>query len=291
MQASPPDKLFKYVSPKPRVVEDLFGHLLIRYTHPSCFNDPFDMLPCIEPVTDSDRQHSLDTACRGQYRRYVLSRSGMSTPPSSFDEFRNNRWLEWNQPNLNTLEGDYKKRALNQFQKDHEDVGVLSLTANDESLLMWAHYAQSHKGMLIEFRPSKLFTEPEKLLVEVEYSSKRPSVNIGISGQQDDFSKKTAPYRVKSCEWQYEAEWRAFALLSTCNKRVVSDENEVIQFFRLSPHAIQRIVLGCRISKPDQEMLLRAVKSNRELRHVRIEHAEIEEKEFRLNYMPGPNPF
>lgn len=290
MKASPPAKLFKYVSPKPRVVDSLFGHLLIRYTPPFRFNDPFDMLPCIEPVTDSDRQHSLDTVCRMHYRRFVLSPRGMGAPPPSFDEFRN-KWLEQNQPNLNTLKGDYKKRALKEFQKDHEDVGVLSLTANDESLLMWAHYAQSHEGMLIEFRPSKMFTEPEKFLVRVEYSSNRPSVNIGVSGQQDDFSKKTAPYRVKSCEWQYEAEWRAFALLSTCDKRVVSDENEVIQLFRLSPYAIQRIVLGRRISKPDQEMLLRAVKSNRELRHVRIEHAEIDEKEFRLKYMPGPNPF
>jgi hypothetical protein len=182
----------------------------------------------------------------------------------------------------------FRKRGTEKFQ---EDLGVLSLTANGSSLLMWAHYAQSHEGMLVEFRSSKMFTNAEILLVPIEYSLNRPSVNIGKSGQHDDFAKRTAPFRVKGRDWQYEAEWRSFARLSKCTKQENSDIGEVVHLFQLGAKAVQRVVLGHRMGQRGQELVLHAVASNPNLRHVQIEHAEVDQKRFRLNYVRGPHPF
>ena len=171
----------------------------------------------------------------------------MATQAASYDEFKN-KWLRRNQASLQAFArgGEFKRRATEKFQ---ENIGVLSLTVNDKSLLMWAHYAQSHEGMLIEFRPKEMFHDADTFLVPVEYSPKRPRASVGEFRQHDDLPKRTAPYRIKSCEWQYEAEWRAFALLSTCDKHV----SEAIHLFHLAPQCIQRVALGCRVSKLNQE--------------------------------------
>jgi hypothetical protein len=65
MNATVPHSLFKYVRPNPAAVQSLFGHLLIRYTPPSRFNDPFDISPYIEPPRDADWQHSVIPRAEG----------------------------------------------------------------------------------------------------------------------------------------------------------------------------------------------------------------------------------
>lgn len=44
------------------------------------------------------------------------------------------------------------------FLKNFRDtMGVLSLTKRFDNQLMWAHYADSHKGIVLEFDPSSDF--------------------------------------------------------------------------------------------------------------------------------------
>jgi hypothetical protein len=54
----------------------------------------------------------------------------------------------------------------------------LSLTENNNNLLMWSHYAENHKGFVIEFNTnSKMFIDHDKsLFKKVKYTTKRPSL-------------------------------------------------------------------------------------------------------------------
>jgi len=86
-----------------------------------------------------------------------------------------------------------------------KDRVVLSLAENRDSLLMWGHYTDGHKGILIGFdADDEILAEPSKdrRLARVVYAKTRPSrPNI------EDFTEEEL-YFTKSDEWAYEREWR-----------------------------------------------------------------------------------
>ncbi|HWA27497.1 MAG TPA: hypothetical protein VG734_17715 [Lacunisphaera sp.] len=78
--------------------------------------------------------------------------------------------------------------------------GVISLSRRIESPLMWAHYADVHNGMALEFEDGLVDAQP----MEVVYRQKRPQVRAELGRSLDDLEF----FRVKSPDWQYEHEVR-----------------------------------------------------------------------------------
>ena len=81
--------------------------------------------------------------------------------------------------------------------------GILCLSEIRDSLLLWAHYAENHSGVCIEY---EINTDKNGLL-PVNYSTQYPTLSIydfGLNlGQTTDSILAT-----KSMEWAYEKEWR-----------------------------------------------------------------------------------
>ncbi|MGF6549430.1 DUF2971 domain-containing protein [Paraburkholderia youngii] len=83
-------------------------------------------------------------------------------------------------------------------------LGVLCLGEDHKNLLMWSHYADSHRGLCIGFRRN---ASPFNLSRKVLYSSVRPVIPFDVEGVADDDSIEKA-LLTKSPEWSYEKEWR-----------------------------------------------------------------------------------
>lgn len=81
------------------------------------------------------------------------------------------------------------------------------------SALMWAHYADNHKGFCIEY---DVDMEKAVGLFEVEYSSKppTPSPTEFIFSPEETFSRIVTTKRI---EWHYEKEWRLVYLKALNN--------------------------------------------------------------------------
>lgn len=109
------------------------------------------------------------------------------------------------------------------------EVGIFSLTELDTSELMWAHYADSHKGISIGFERtagSKLSNNEH--CIKVNYSNERPDftgqgitleVSFYLTGpntQKISFSDETFRKAVstKNTNWEYEKEWRYIEIQS-----------------------------------------------------------------------------
>ncbi|WP_207425699.1 DUF2971 domain-containing protein [Pedobacter sp. SYSU D00535] len=109
------------------------------------------------------------------------------------------------------------------FDKQLNDVGIFSLSESDDSELMWAHYADSSKGIAIGFE----VTEGGKLAnaencLKVTYSDVRPTFGgtgfkttlsfyaFGKNIQKISFDDTTFQQAVstKTTNWSYEREWR-----------------------------------------------------------------------------------
>ena len=145
-----PKAIFKYVSPD-RI--DILKNLQIRFTQPSCFNDPFEAQFCIDGFEDEALiAENVETLVRRRYREYVLHQRLSGEQAIPYDKFSEIPAARHHQI-MRELRKDprpFRERAAERVQKFWDDIGILSLTELENDLLMWAHYANSHEGMLIE---------------------------------------------------------------------------------------------------------------------------------------------
>ena len=136
-----------------------------------------------------------------------------------------------------------------------EDIGILCLSRNGASLPMWAHYAASYSGALIEFKEAHEFFSGA---IDVEYCTHRPKLKLGSYNERVNGPVPIAELCVKSKEWEYEREVRIIRSLTDC--RMVSrrrhDAAYPIYVQELPPDGIASVVLGERTSTDDQREIV-----------------------------------
>lgn len=136
----------------------------------------------------------------------------ISTSNSLNDPFES----EYARSDLKAIEEIYRKKYENHWQaylKKFQDYGIISLTTNNNNnLLMWSHYADEHKGIVIGFdinenNPSDFFYTPTTCRFEkVKYSQSRQFEGIINENNLDEV--KLHYSILKSNEWNYESEYR-----------------------------------------------------------------------------------
>src|ERR1035438_5644436 len=101
------------------------------------------------------------------------------------------------------------------------ELGILSLSAINHSILMWSHYASGHTGFVIGFDSEREFFkqrdhEPEEIgqLLPVSYSSER----VKVSCPPEDTDPSPSFIFTKNEEWAYEKEWRILRFLKEADK-------------------------------------------------------------------------
>lgn len=100
--------------------------------------------------------------------------------------------------------------------------GVSCFTERPDNMLMWAHYADKHTGICVEYNFGKLFSgSPSSLLFPVNYTKCRPIIplekiidftegNMTVNKENLNLilSDIMESLIAKSDIWQYEKEWR-----------------------------------------------------------------------------------
>ncbi len=140
---------------------------------------------------------------------------------------------------------------------DFQSVGILSLVKDRrQDLLMWAHYADSHRGCVLEFDgthewfKTKHGTNPHDLmgvLNEVNYSPTRPQVSLLGLGKDHLLTKAEC--------WGYEKEWRILLNLRDCTTQT-HGEKKVNGLFQVPHEALTGVYLGVNIDPKDRELFL-----------------------------------
>lgn len=87
-------------------------------------------------------------------------------------------------------------------------VGIYCLSEDRLNILMWTHYANSHKGYCLEFAP----TRDSRLTnaARVHYASGYPTIGFFTEGPSAHLDKALL---TKHREWGYEREWRVIDVL------------------------------------------------------------------------------
>ena len=146
---------------------------------------------------------------------------------------------------------------------------------------MWAHYAESHSGFLLEFDSESSFFKqqlsPEdklRKLRKVHYSSKRPSLTFQEANRLTDFL-------TKSREWSYEREWRMIRPLQEATVTIKAG-HEAIHLFSFPPNAIRSITFGARVDASKTLELRRILAESNDYRHVVCLQARLSDRHYAL---------
>lgn len=137
-----------------------------------------------------------------------------------------------------------RERKINkEIRRINENVGIFSMSAKRDNILMWSHYADYHRGICIEFKTTggKLFGCD---MLNIDYDEKYPKFNV-----YDDMNLERVRKYVctKSLGWGYEEEWRIFYRETGC------------QYFSPGDEEISGVILGARISKRNKALVLKCL--------------------------------
>lgn len=141
----------------------------------------------------------------------------------------------------------HKQIALlkNTFADQKSSMGISCLSEVPDSLLMWSHYANNHRGFCVSYSLLALNQKLQFSAIPVLYTQERVCLR-SISLDQDALNKETMSLFIqsltsKSPEWSYEKEWRIIRDEAACGSRW-DDENKGALLDAISPSAI---FLGC----------------------------------------------
>lgn len=181
--------------------------------------------------------------------------------------------------------------AFAQDRKHADDIrartAVLSLTEAPDHLLMWSHYADQHRGFVLEFDARHGFFDQRQAdddefhhVRKVQYSEYRPSTTI-------EFFLSPRTLLTKSVEWKYEQEWRMLVDLARFAHRPVSSGGQEIHLVSLPPECITGVILGSRMPEETRARIDDLVAKDPRYAHVTVRCAELDGDKFGL-LLRGP---
>jgi hypothetical protein len=276
--------LFKYL---PQARADFLDTLCLRYSQPVVFNDPFEAKPYFtgiapEALMEEAYPHRYEKVLREQYA--VMSpgfRDRVSfgvfrlelehTRKSVFDIFRQ-------------VDGSFVPTLNEMMHKNFgEKLGVFSLSETKDSQLMWSHYADSHRGFVVEFDCSHAYFADRGVaeddlwqLKKVIYAEERPRTTVIALDM-------AAILLTKHISWSYEREWRDFRPLNQASQ-VIDGKPLSICLYQFPPCSIRSVTIGARADTEIRAKIISAVHDAKSLSHVKLMQAFLDVHDYALTF-------
>lgn len=274
--------LYKYLDPE-RI--DVLQNGLVRFTQPGAFNDPFEVKPYINKISQANRiEQTIDNILPEEVARIYEELPLEVKITISYESV-----LEIAQSRRQALRGQFTN-IVNTFTpllrntmevKFNELIGIFSLTEKPNNLLMWSHYARAHEGLVLGFDSAheyfdqrKAKTDEFKHLRKVEYRLNRPNAPLADLGGVDVFL-------VKSKEWEYEQEWRIMRPLADAF-RVIPDEPYKIYLYQYPLEAVAEVILGSRMNEVSINVITALLNERKEFSNVSLKQAVPSENQFKI---------
>lgn len=242
---------------------DVLENSAIRFTQPAALNDPFETMPCF-----TDFKAYLQEQIENRYGG-VLPAAIIPILPSIIDT------------------------RLAEIQKMiGEHFGMLSLAKKNNNALMWAHYADAHKGFVIGFDSDNSFFKPGNGkavdgLREVKYSTKRkvlPKSGLSFSDVEELKRANEYIFFTKSADWTYEEELRILANPKAADLIPAKVGNYDICLFKFPSDCVKEIIFGCRMPSNKRKEIADLV--SRKYPDATLLQAELSATNFDLDVVP-----
>lgn len=303
------EKIYKYCS-----INDFFLNVeenTIVLSRPSLFNDPFDSnisIPnniinktlelidyfgIILKIKNSINDLPNDLIKFVQLENYGIDSSGLFEPSVKLRNLC--KYIKSTNPIVFDCENEkFKEKTLKELIEVKNHILVSCFSKNPSSILMWSHYANSHKGVCIEY------VSVEEKIYDVNYKENIEFFDIYslasiISGnilkeRQNNFDESWLeenygmPFITKSLDWYYEAEVRCLlnedTIKSFCNNLVDNNGNCVEGKYIYKMHSkINKVIIGCKVSQDDEER----IRKKCEQLNIEVTRAKLNDSKYKLD--------
>lgn len=171
---------------------------------------------------------------------------------------------------IKELEMQFINDLLPKIKELRNKALVSCFSERNDSILMWGHYADKHKGVCIGYK------KPEQYFYDIEYSFKRVKFplyelsciiasylildEIPVFNCEEILKKGLKPFLTKSKEWEYEKEVRC--LFSLNDKKKFKNIDEGRYLYKM-PSEVVEIYLGCKVTDEQKNRLLEIIKDKK----------------------------
>ena len=274
--------VFKYCDA--RGVE-ILTNLELKVTPPNQFNDPFEFMAniaCSNPILWANQNFNEDWI-RELHTSMVLEGRVIETLHAFRKRFKANRarfikdWMNqvWPKAIENT--------QANVLDDISECLGVLCMSGKETSILMWGHYCDSHRGIVIGFDDSSEVFRRELGLRRVNYEEKRVEFDLAaVRSPEENQALNERIILSKNKEWSYEEEVRQLFHLRDLRKGKLWNGKDGY-FCAIPPEAIACVYLGTKALDETKAKVRKALESPL-LSHVRLQQASLHKTEFRIDF-------
>ncbi|WP_345947722.1 DUF2971 domain-containing protein [Mucilaginibacter sp. PAMB04274] len=252
----------------------------IRVTPPNQFNDPFEFASYGTGIIDRGHIISLIEDEQLLLERYKLiaKDSGMSLEQYREDQatlLSDNGRL---QQEIATATQLYMEWAAHFVDQVSHNAGVVCLTEDDTSILMWSHYASNHEGLMIGLDVDRL---PYLKLFNVEYTTEHQlPIDLSRVHLMEYLQEQyVAIMRRKFSVWGYEKEYRMQFHFSVCEQIPAIG----MWFYRFDPEVVRSVTIGMKCKIEDREHVLSLLAEPR-FAHVQVKEAVKDKTEYQVRY-------
>lgn len=224
----------------------ILTHNEIYLPSPSEFNDPFD---CKIPV--------MIEGSGDFYEREMIQFFQKNMPALTEAQIKElaNYVGKFGNPLL-------MKQAAELFAKAvSTTIGVYCMSIKKDDILMWSHYANSHKGLCFEFKKDYFFKNAKK----VKYQSSYPIIKYF---GRENYEWVNTLMLTKSEQWCYEKEWRIIEMKGP-------------GLYKFPDHELNGVILGCQMDENTKKIIKSLLEKRKH--PVRLYEARVKEKEFGLD--------
>lgn len=249
-------------------LDRVFTHEELYLSSPRSFNDPFDCSTRLDTT-------NIKVIDKKEYCKIIAK---LIDPESSVSDLKKlaDDLFKTHQHNDEFFSEQFHLIAGATFNINN-NYGILSLSKIKNDILMWSHYADDHKGIVLEFDKSLIKGTINGL---VKYEKTFPSVRDFIEAY---YKKKL--FRIfllrKSRHWKYESEYR------------IIKEIDIKTNFRVAnfqPACLTGVILGHKTSVKDSERLIMWCKyrnsKHSSLDKLKLFQAKINKKTYSIGIEP-----
>lgn len=241
-------------------LRSLISNRDIMFTNPKSFNDPFDCFPVLKLKPFKDLKSN---------NPYMYSALGLDRLKGAERILAVEKM--YNRMRSRIKSGDFISDLFSQ-------ASVLSLSKIPDSVLMWSHYAQHHRGAVVEFKIpinrarffNHEYSHADLISLDVKYEKNRPiMVFDGSPASRETILDQM--FLVKSEVWAYEQE-----------SRVIKNEGGQ-GVFSFESDLLNSIILGAR-NESQVEIKALVSQAGRELgRTIPVFQSEICSRSYKVN--------
>lgn len=185
-QAEGVTHLYKFLAPNPIKLLDILVRGRLYHPTPAQLNDPWELQGVMRLPEDPEGL----AAARQRLVVGMLERGiNLEAATRRTDELLEER-------------RELSSILLSTIKRANRDIRLCSFTSKWQHNLLWAHYAESHKGLCLEFAANEF---PFVLSYKIDYQEDFPEIVY----PHDNYDVLTTVL-TKSDEWDYEGEYRTF---------------------------------------------------------------------------------